>query len=66
MGGWVYHGRGGYYYDAEHVSQEQFLDDITDELIDYMLALRKIAAYNGPEAQRIAQNILTKYGKQES
>lgn len=61
----------GYIYDKEHKTPEQEMDELWDENIDYILALRKILSFYPSEGeymgviQLTAETVLRKHSKLE-
>ena len=62
-GGFVNKGRCQFVWDPDHLTAEQYLDEMADEIIDYMLALQKIVEYDPVYSKVIAQAALERYGK---
>lgn len=64
-GGFTNKGRCQYVYDPEYQSVEQINEELWDECIDFILALRSIAGHSAGTQARIAANVLAKHGKTE-
>lgn len=64
-GGFVNKGRCQFVWDPDYQSPEDITDELWDENIDYILALRAIVADTNNSQARIAQAVLAKYGKEE-